>query len=109
MKDIQNEQSEAPFDEDDDLEEDDMDEEFDQYDELGRTPPRTRMFNNRKWKDNKKHMSDLGWEEHLHLVLQYIRLRFVLPNVAMRYAYVILNVLGDQEPKVRTFPCFEDP
>ena len=60
VKDIQNEQSEAPFDEDDDLEEDDMDEEFDQYDELGRTPPRTRMFNNRKWKDNKKHMSDLG-------------------------------------------------
>ena len=44
---------------DDDLDEDDEDAKYEMYDELGRTPPRTRMLKNRKWKDNKKHMGEL--------------------------------------------------
>ncbi|XP_059082749.1 mitogen-activated protein kinase kinase kinase 4-like isoform X4 [Tigriopus californicus] len=31
-----------------------MGEDYDKYDEYGRTPPRSRISNNRKWKDNKK-------------------------------------------------------
>lgn len=40
---------------------DDLDlDEFDVFDEFGRTPPRTRLSKNRKWKNNKKHMNELA-------------------------------------------------
>ena len=45
----------SPYPED----EDDAAEDYEMYDELGRTPPRTRLSNNRKWKDNKKLMGEL--------------------------------------------------
>ena len=31
---------------------------FGLYDDLGRTPPRTRLQNNRKWRDNRKQSLD---------------------------------------------------
>ena len=37
----------------------DIDYYYSKYDDLGRTPPRTRMQQNRKWKDNKKMMTDI--------------------------------------------------
>ena len=46
-------------DEDHDEDEEGADDKYEMYDELGRTPPRTRMNKNRKWKDNKKHMGEL--------------------------------------------------
>ncbi len=45
--------------EDEDDHDHDGHEDYEMYDELGRTPPRTRMLQNRKWKDNKKHMNEL--------------------------------------------------
>jgi hypothetical protein len=40
--------------------EDDLDPDYEElYDELGRTPPRTRMLQNRKWKDTKKTMNEM--------------------------------------------------
>lgn len=38
----------------------DEEEDYELYDAYGRTPPRTRVLNNRKWKDNKKHMNELA-------------------------------------------------
>eukprot|EP00095_Tigriopus_kingsejongensis_P011134 maker-scaffold1161_size58349-snap-gene-0.7 protein:Tk11134 transcript:maker-scaffold1161_size58349-snap-gene-0.7-mRNA-1 annotation:"hypothetical protein CAPTEDRAFT_214311" len=51
---IDSEDSEAK-----ELEHELMSEEYDKYDELGRTPPRSRISNNRKWKDNKKFSNDM--------------------------------------------------
>ena len=36
-----------------------LQDQYEQYDRMGRTPPRNRIHNNRKWKDNKKHLSEL--------------------------------------------------
>ncbi len=35
-------------------------EKYDIYDDLGRTPPRTRISSNRKWRDHRKHLVDMA-------------------------------------------------
>ena len=40
-----------------DLDDDEYDY-YSKYDDMGRTPPRTRMQQNRKWKDNRKLMTE---------------------------------------------------
>ena len=50
------EEEPAAGDEDDEEEEE---EDYETYDQFGRTPPRTRVLQNRKWKDQRKHLNEL--------------------------------------------------
>ena len=42
-----------------DEEEEEEDYDDDTYDQFGRTPPRTRVLQNRKWKDQRKQLNEL--------------------------------------------------
>ena len=52
-------EEEPPAAEEEDSEEEEEDEDYEVYDQFGRTPPRTRVLQNRKWKDQRKHLNEL--------------------------------------------------